>query len=130
MEVDLRTDQTSYRATVPSGVSTGILQMHDGDKRKLLDKGILKAVVNINNIIIHKLLGMDVQEKAELDKLTVQTLDGTKNERGWSEVFPDIHLEINRQTRRQVFDACTFFQRDQWWKSCWQLLGVAGIHDW
>ena len=57
---------TSYRAAVPSGVSTGIymvLEMRDGDKSKLRDKGILKAVLNIIDVITYyKLLGMDVWE--------------------------------------------------------------------
>ena len=51
---------TPYRATVPSGVSSGIhmvLQIHDGDKSKLRDKGILKAVVNIIDVIAHKVAG-------------------------------------------------------------------------
>ena len=76
---------TSYCAAVPSGVSTGIckvLEMRDGDKSKHRDKGILKAVVNI--IIAHKLLGMDVCEQPEIDKLLVETLDGTKNKWCWS----------------------------------------------
>ena len=44
---------TSYRAAVPSGVPTGIymvLEMRDGDKDKLRDKGILKAMVDIIDI--------------------------------------------------------------------------------
>ena len=49
-------------------------------------RGIKKAVVNINDVIAHKLLGMDVWEQAEIDKSTVETLDGTKNLRGLSEV--------------------------------------------
>ena len=68
---------TSCRAAVPSRVSAGIykvLEMRDGDK------GILKAVVNINDIIAHKLLGMNVWEQPEIDKLLVETLDGIKNE--------------------------------------------------
>ena len=43
----------SYRAAVPSGVPTGIymvLEMRDGDKGNLRDKGILKAMVNIIDI--------------------------------------------------------------------------------
>ena len=48
---------TSDRAAVPSGVSTGIhMEMRDGDKSKLRDEGILKAAVNIVDIIAHKLL--------------------------------------------------------------------------
>ena len=41
--------------------------MLDGDKSKLRDKGILKAVVNIIDIIAHKLLGMDIWEQAQID---------------------------------------------------------------
>ena len=68
---------TSYCAAVPSGVSSGIykvLEMRDGDKSKFRDKGILKAVANIIDIIAHKLLGMDVWEEPETDKLLVETL--------------------------------------------------------
>ena len=53
---------TFDRAAVPSRVSTGIymvLEMRDGDKSKLLDKGILKAVVSIIDIIALKLLGYE-----------------------------------------------------------------------
>ena len=74
---------TSYRAAVPSGVSIAInmvLEMRDGDRSKLVDMGIRKAVVNINCIIAHNLLGMDVWEQAEIDKSAVEILDGTKNE--------------------------------------------------
>ena len=70
VEVDLRTDQTSYRAAVPSGVSSCIymvLEMRDGDMSKLRDKGILKAVLNIVDVIAHKLLGMAVWEQAAVD---------------------------------------------------------------
>ena len=31
---------------------------------------------------------LEVWEQAEIDKLTVETLDGTKNERGWSKTKP------------------------------------------
>ena len=78
---------TSHRAAVPSGVSSGIymaLEMRDGDKSKLRDKDVLKAVVNIIDIIAHKLLGMDVSEQAEIDRRLVETLDGTKNAWCWS----------------------------------------------
>ena len=74
---------TSDRAAVPSRVASGIykvLEMRDGDKSKHRDNGILKAVINIIDIIAHRLLGMDVWEQPEIDKLLVETLDGTKNE--------------------------------------------------
>ena len=78
---------TSDRAAVPSRVSSGIykvLEMRDGDKSKLRDKGILKAEINIIDIIAHRLLDMDVWEQPEIDKLLVETLDGSKYERYWS----------------------------------------------
>ena len=58
-----RSQKLIYRAFVPTGVSSGIymvLEMRDGDKHKLVDKGIRKAVVNINDIITHRMLKIDV----------------------------------------------------------------------
>lgn len=43
------------RASVPSGASTGeheALELRDGDKKRYGGKGVLKAVDNINNIIL------------------------------------------------------------------------------
>jgi enolase len=87
VEVDLCTEQQLFRAAVPSGASTGVyeaLELRDGDKDRLQGKGVLKAVSNINTIIAPKLLGMDVTEQTKIDKLMVETLDGSKNEWGWS----------------------------------------------
>merc|ERR1711904_548419 len=58
--------------------------MRDGDKGRLLGKGVLKAVANVNDIIGPKLVGMDVMKQADIDDFMVQTLDGTTNEWGWS----------------------------------------------
>merc|ERR1711920_133425 len=87
MGVDLCTEGCLFRAAVPSGASTGIyeaLELRDNDKGRLLGKGVLKAVANINDIIGPKLVGMDVTCQADIDKLMVETLDGTKNEWRWS----------------------------------------------
>ncbi|CAE7246141.1 PGIC1-A [Symbiodinium sp. CCMP2592] len=86
VEVDLVTETSLFRAAVPSGASTGIyeaLELRDGDKSRLLGKGVLKAVANINDIIAPKLIGMKVTDQATLDKLMVEQLDGSKNEWGW-----------------------------------------------
>merc|ERR1719379_856163 len=83
VEVDLCTDVALFRAAVPSGASTGIyeaLELRDGDKSRLLGKGCLKAVSNVNDLIAPKLLGMDVTKQTEIDKLMVETLDGSMNE--------------------------------------------------
>merc|ERR1719495_1843651 len=87
VEVDLCTESSLFRAAVPSGASTGIyeaLELRDGDKGRLLGKGVLKACQNVNEIIAPKLTGMDVREQAKIDKFLVEELDGSKNERGWS----------------------------------------------
>merc|ERR1712147_263634 len=83
VEVDLCTEMALFRAAVPSGASTGIyeaLELRDGNKGRLLGKGVLKAVENINNIIAPALIGMDVTQQEVIDKKMVETLDGTKNE--------------------------------------------------
>merc|ERR1712039_1048560 len=72
---------------VPSGASTGIyeaLELRDGDKGRLLGKGVLKAVKNVNEIIGPALVGMDVREQKKIDKMMIEELDGTTNEWGWS----------------------------------------------
>merc|ERR1719174_3577513 len=87
VEVDLCTESALFRAAVPSGASTGVyeaLELRDGDKSRLLGKGVLKAVENVNNVIAPKLIGMDVTDQKGIDKAMVEELDGTKNEWGWS----------------------------------------------
>jgi len=86
VEVDLLTDQHLFRAAVPSGASTGIyeaLELRDGDKKRLLGKGVLKAVANVNNIIAPKLKGMIVTQQSAIDKTMVEILDGSQNDWGW-----------------------------------------------
>merc|ERR1711976_639874 len=76
VEVDLLTDMHLFRAAVPSGASTGIyeaLELRDGDKKRLLGKGVLKAVENVNTKIAPKLKGMTVTNQAGIDKMMVET---------------------------------------------------------
>ena len=49
----------------------------------LFRSGVLKAVENVNTIIKPALIGKDASQQRELDKLMVETLDGTKNEWGF-----------------------------------------------
>merc|ERR1719335_1942963 len=82
VEVDLLTDYHLFRAAVPSGASTGIyeaLELRDGDKKRLLGKGVTKAVKNVNDIIGPALKGMTVTKQSEIDKMMIETLDGTQN---------------------------------------------------
>lgn len=68
------------RASVPSGASTGeneALELRDGDKKRYLGKGVLKAVDNVNKIIAPEIEGMSVLQQREID-LKMIKLDGTK----------------------------------------------------
>ena len=70
------------RAAVPSGASTGeheALELRDGDKKRYLGKGVLKAVSNVNQIIAPALLkqGLDAASQTEIDKFLID-LDGTE----------------------------------------------------
>lgn len=83
IEVDvILKDGTMGRAAVPSGASTGkreALELRDTDKpKRYLGKGVQTAVKNVNEIIAHKLEGMDATRQVEIDSLLIK-LDGTKN---------------------------------------------------
>lgn len=68
------------RAAVPSGASTGeneALELRDGDKKRYLGKGVIKAVENINQIIAPALCGMDARDQRAIDNALLR-LDGTK----------------------------------------------------
>ncbi|HAX17073.1 MAG TPA: phosphopyruvate hydratase [Actinobacteria bacterium] len=69
------------RAAVPSGASTGAfeaVELRDGDKKRYLGKGVLKAVENVNNFIAPELEGYDAIDQRTIDKLMID-LDGTEN---------------------------------------------------
>ena len=69
------------RAAVPSGASTGeheAVELRDGDPKRYLGKGVLKAVENVNKIIARALKGKNAAEQEEIDKLMI-ALDGTEN---------------------------------------------------
>jgi enolase len=68
------------RAAVPSGASTGsreALELRDGDKRRFLGKGVLKAIDNVE-LIAKEVEGMDAREQAMID-LVMKQIDGTDN---------------------------------------------------
>jgi enolase len=67
------------RAAVPSGASTGTreaVELRDGDKKRYLGKGVLKAVANANGEIRSAVLGRDAGDQAGLDRRLIE-LDGT-----------------------------------------------------
>lgn len=71
------------RAAVPSGASTGAneaVELRDGDKKRYLGRGVLKAVKNVNEIIAAELVGMDASDQPVVDALLI-ALDGTATKR-------------------------------------------------
>jgi len=67
------------RAAVPSGASTGTreaVELRDGDKKRYLGKGVLKAVEHVNTVLRDALLGRDAADQAGLDARMIE-LDGT-----------------------------------------------------
>ena len=82
VEVDVILDNgIMATGAVPSGASTGTreaVELRDGDKKRLMGKGVLKAVENVNKIIAPALIGKDPKKQKEIDRLMIE-LDGTEN---------------------------------------------------
>jgi enolase len=74
-------DGTFATAAVPSGASTGeneAIELRDGDKKRYLGKGVLKAVENVNKIIAPAVIGLDPTMQELIDRRMLE-LDGTPN---------------------------------------------------
>jgi enolase len=72
---------TVGRAIVPSGASTGeheAVELRDGDKKRYLGKGVLKAIENVNSEIAGALTNFNAADQVALDRKMIE-LDGTKN---------------------------------------------------
>lgn len=82
LEVEvLLADGATGRAAMPSGASTGeheAVELRDGDKKRYLGRGTLKAVKNVNDVIAPKLLGMSALDQTDIDQAMLD-LDGTPN---------------------------------------------------
>ena len=69
------------RAMVPSGASTGeheAWELRDGDKKRFLGKGVLKAVKSVNDVIAPALLGKCATSQNVLDGIMLG-IDGSPN---------------------------------------------------
>ncbi len=82
IEVEVELDDGSVGvAAVPSGASTGeheAVELRDGDKKRYLGKGVLKAVNNVNEIIGPELEGVNALNQVDVDRYMIE-LDGTEN---------------------------------------------------
>jgi len=70
IEVSLKTENGVFKASVPSGASTG--------EREAVALDAEKAMVNVNNIIASKLLEEEEINQGEIDKIMIDC-DGTEN---------------------------------------------------
>jgi enolase len=98
-------DGTVGRAAVPSGASTGeheAAELRDGDKKRFLGKGVLKAVDNVNNILAEEVIGLDARDQVYLDNLMIE-LDGTPNK---SKLGANAILGISLATARAAAESC------------------------
>eukprot|EP00586_Coscinodiscus_wailesii_P020998 CAMPEP_0172495796 /NCGR_PEP_ID=MMETSP1066-20121228/77243_1 /TAXON_ID=671091 /ORGANISM="Coscinodiscus wailesii, Strain CCMP2513" /LENGTH=437 /DNA_ID=CAMNT_0013267717 /DNA_START=209 /DNA_END=1522 /DNA_ORIENTATION=- len=80
VEVDVTTTDGLFRASVPSGASTGAYEaceLRDGGDR-YMGKGVLGAVKNVNDVLGPAVVGMDPTSQKEIDDKMLE-LDGTKN---------------------------------------------------
>jgi enolase len=74
-------DGRSVTSTVPSGTSTGkyeAKELRDNDPNRMVGRGVLKAVENINSILGPQLIGHDPTNQTDADQKMVN-LDGTKD---------------------------------------------------
>jgi enolase len=80
VEVEVSTEDGVFRASVPSGASTGAyeaVELRDGGDR-YLGKGVLKAISNVNDVLGPAVKGMDVTNQQAIDDAMI-ALDGTPN---------------------------------------------------
>jgi enolase len=82
VEVDvILSDGTLGRAAVPSGASTGAheaVELRDGDKRRYLGRGVVKAVAHVNDELAKVAVGRNPADQVGLD-LAMLAADGTEN---------------------------------------------------
>ena len=74
-------DDTTARAAVPSGASTGAFEAserRDGDKKRYGGKGVLEAVAAVEEEIEDVVIGMDADDQRLIDQAMID-LDGTPN---------------------------------------------------
>jgi enolase len=82
VQVDVTLDSGVTGSTaVPSGASTGeheALELRDGDKKRFLGKGVLKACENVADVLGPVVVGRDAFDQAGLDAAMLAA-DGTPN---------------------------------------------------
>lgn len=94
------------RAAVPSGASTGeneALELRDGDKKRYLGKGVLKAVNNIKTAIAAELAGYDALDQVGVDTAMLD-LDGTATKK---KLGANATLAVSLATAKAAAEYCS-----------------------
>lgn len=81
VEVDLHTNKGLFRASSPSGASSGMyeaIELRDGEKGTYLGNSVNRAVKNINEKISVALVGMDPTLQSQIDQVMID-LDKTES---------------------------------------------------
>jgi enolase len=97
-------DGSMGRAAVPSGASTGeheAVELRDGDAKRFLGKGSLKAVKNLNTKIAKEIEGMDAFDQQGIDR-TMLALDGSANK---AKLGANAILAVSMATARAAADS-------------------------
>lgn len=76
IKVTVFSDDKSDSFSVPSGASTGAHEAHE--LRDEDGKGVKNAIEKVNNVIAKALIGQDILNQKEIDKIMIK-LDGTPN---------------------------------------------------
>lgn len=76
LKVTVTADGKSASFAVPSGASTGAHEAHE--LRDADGKGVQTAIEKVNNVIAPALVGQDVSNQKEIDRIMIE-LDGTPN---------------------------------------------------
>ena len=105
VEVDVTLSDGSFgRAAVPSGASTGAheaVELRDGDKKRFMGKGVLKAIDSVNDAIADALVGMDATDQIAIDEVMI-ALDGTPNK---AKLGANAILGVSLATAKAAADA-------------------------
>jgi enolase len=97
-------DGSMGRAAVPSGASTGeheAVELRDGDAKRFLGKGSLKAVKNLNTKIAKEIEGMNAFDQQGIDR-TMLALDGSANK---AKLGANAILAVSMATARAAADS-------------------------
>jgi len=97
-------DGSFGQAIVPSGASTGeheAVELRDGDAKRYLGKGVLKAVGHVNTQLAEAVIGLDASDQETVDATMIK-LDGTPNK---ADLGANAILAISMATARAAADS-------------------------